>query len=61
MSIQYDSSVDLDLNGVWNLVLACQDCNRGEKNGKYARLSQIHFLDRLIKRETSILSKVTTH
>lgn len=34
------------LDGVWNLVLACQSCNRGPK-GKFARLPEIRFLERL--------------
>jgi len=55
LSIQYSSSVDLDLNGVWNLVLACQECNRGDKNGKFARLPEIHFLHRLNKRNEYLI------
>jgi hypothetical protein len=34
------------LDGVWNLVLACQSCNRGPK-GKFARLPELRFLERL--------------
>lgn len=34
------------INGIWNLVLACQDCNRGE-NGKFAQLPHIDYLFRL--------------
>ena len=37
------------LDGVWNLVLACQACNRGE-NGKFAQLPEIRFLERLHQR-----------
>lgn len=34
------------INGVWNLVLACQTCNRGEK-GKFDRLPNPRYLARL--------------
>ena len=37
------------IDGVWNLVLACQNCNRGPK-GKFARLAELRFLDRLHQR-----------
>jgi hypothetical protein len=39
------------IDGVWNLVLACQTCNRGE-NGKFAQLPELRFLDRLHKRNS---------
>lgn len=39
----------INLNGVWNLVLACKECNRG-KEGKFARIPEIRFLERLHKR-----------
>ena len=38
-----------NLNGVWNLVLSCQDCNRGSE-GKFARIPHIEYLDRLFRR-----------
>ena len=38
-----------NINGVWNLALACKDCNRGE-NGKFARVPTIELLGRLHKR-----------
>jgi hypothetical protein len=38
--------VALKLNGVWNLVLACRDCNRGI-DGKSSRLPARRFLERL--------------
>jgi hypothetical protein len=38
-----------NINGVWNLVLACQDCNRGA-SGKFARVPSINLLNRLHKR-----------
>ncbi len=34
------------LNGVWNLVLSCKECNRGEA-GKFARLPTPNLLSRL--------------
>lgn len=34
------------LDGVWNLVLACQSCNRGAK-GKFAQLPELRFLESL--------------
>jgi 5-methylcytosine-specific restriction endonuclease McrA len=42
--MQIGSSLNLD--GVWNLVLACQNCNRGA-DGKSSRLPQRRFLERL--------------
>lgn len=44
-----------DLNGVWNLVLACKECNRGE-NGKFARLPDRKYLARLAKRNDFLIS-----
>ncbi|WP_426273541.1 HNH endonuclease [Exiguobacterium sp. R-17] len=38
-----------DLNGVWNLVLACHSCNRGS-NGKFARIPSLEYLERLHRR-----------
>lgn len=55
LSIQYNSSNDLDLNRVWNLVLACTDCNRGEDNGKFARLPKPYLLERLHKRNEYLI------
>ena len=37
------------VDGVWNLVLACQSCNRGA-NGKFDQLPDLCYLDRLNKR-----------
>ena len=39
------------LDGVWNLVLACQSCNRGAK-GKFAQLPELRFLERLHTRNS---------
>jgi 5-methylcytosine-specific restriction endonuclease McrA len=38
-----------NINGVWNLVLACKDCNRGE-GGKFAKVPSHELLKRLHKR-----------
>ena len=37
------------VDGIWNLVLSCKSCNRGE-NGKFAKLPSIKLLERLNKR-----------
>ena len=44
-----DVSFDGYVDGVWNLVLACQKCNNGP-NGKFAKLPTINLLTRLYKR-----------
>ena len=36
----------LPIDGVWNLVLACRECNRGER-GKFARVPSLALLERL--------------
>ncbi|MGB9095597.1 HNH endonuclease [Erwinia sp.] len=38
-----------NLDGVWNLVLACQSCNRGHQ-GKFARIPSTKLLQRLYDR-----------
>ena len=43
------------VDGVWNLVLACRECNRGEK-GKFARLPTIDLLERLEQRNNYLIS-----
>ncbi len=43
------------VDGVWNLVLACSDCNRGE-NGKFARLPSLGLLERLNRRNDYLIS-----
>jgi 5-methylcytosine-specific restriction endonuclease McrA len=43
------------VNGVWNLVLACADCNRG-KDGKSARIPVLSLLDRLHVRNEYLIS-----
>lgn len=42
------------LDGVWNLVLACQNCNRGT-NGKFARIPSLPLLERLAKRNEYLI------
>ena len=46
---------DINLDGVWNLVLCCQKCNRGT-NGKFARVPAIKYLDRLHRRNEYLIS-----
>lgn len=37
---------DINFNGIWNLVLSCRDCNRGE-NGKLTKIPENYLLERL--------------
>lgn len=51
----------VNLNGVWNLVLACQECNRGAQ-GKFAQVPTLDLLKRLHARnEYFINSKLPLH
>lgn len=43
------------VDGVWNLVLSCQDCNRGE-GGKFASVPTIKLLGRLHRRNEFLIS-----
>lgn len=43
-----------NINGVWNLVLSCKGCNRGEF-GKFDRLPSLDFLYRLDKRNEYLI------
>ena len=43
------------IDGIANLVLACQECNRGE-NGKFDRLPSIEFLERLFNRNEYLIT-----
>jgi hypothetical protein len=43
------------VDGVWNLVLACQTCNRGGA-GIFDRLPQVRYLERLHKRNEFLIS-----
>lgn len=45
----------VNIDGVWNLVLACPECNRGE-GGKFARVPAIEYLERLSKRNEFLIS-----
>jgi len=49
------NSTQTNLNGIWNLVLACKRCNRGE-NGKFAKIPEIHLLERLHKRNSFFIN-----
>jgi hypothetical protein len=42
------------VDGVWNLVLACRSCNRGQ-DGKSARLPSLHLLERLHDRNEFLI------
>lgn len=43
-----------NLDGVWNLVLACKNCNRGH-DGKFAKLPSTHLLARLHTRNEFLI------
>ena len=43
------------VNGVWNLVLACAECNRG-RDGKSARIPDLRLLERLHRRNEFLIS-----
>lgn len=45
----------VNFNGVWNLVLSCPNCNRGE-SGKFAKAPAIKYLERLSKRNEFLIS-----
>ena len=46
---------DKPIDGVANLVLACQECNRG-KGGKFERLPSVNLVDRLFTRNEYLIS-----
>ena len=46
---------DVNLDGVWNLVLTCPECNRGI-NGKFAKAPHIKYLARLHKRNEFLIN-----
>lgn len=50
---QIDFGANLD--GVWNLVLACQSCNRGA-GGKFENLPKLRLVARLHKRNNFLIS-----
>lgn len=43
------------VNGVWNLVLSCRECNRG-REGKFARAPSLALLERLHTRNEFLIS-----
>ena len=45
----------VNLDGVWNLVLSCQNCNRGE-GGKFHRLPHLKYLQRLHNRNEFLIN-----
>ena len=45
---------DLNLDGVWNLVLSCKDCNRGQ-HGKFAQIPDQSYLERLNRRNEFLI------
>jgi 5-methylcytosine-specific restriction endonuclease McrA len=47
--------VQIDLDHVWNLVLACSGCNRG-LGGKFARLPHPSLLERLHRRNEHLIT-----
>lgn len=55
MSIQYGSTYDLQLNEIWNLVLACKECNRWEQGGKAGNLPHRDFILRLHQRNEYLI------
>jgi len=46
---------DINLNGVWNLVLSCAICNAGE-GGKFARIAALRYLERLERRNNYLIN-----
>jgi len=46
--------LDLNLDGVWNLVLASKECNRGEE-GKFTKIPNIKYLERLHRRNSYLI------
>ncbi len=51
----YRKKVLRNLDGVWNLVLSCQNCNRGVK-GKFANVPSVKLLERLNQRNEYYIS-----
>ena len=50
----HSSGYNAIINGVWNLVLACQSCNRGA-DGKFARVPRLKYLERLHTRNKFLI------
>ncbi|MEQ1448505.1 HNH endonuclease domain-containing protein [Acinetobacter lwoffii] len=55
MSIQYGSTYDLQLNEIWNLVLACKECNRWDHGGKAGNLPHLQFILQLHQRNEYLI------
>jgi len=45
----------VNIDGIWNLVLACRDCNRGV-GGKFDRIPRVDLVERLMKRNEFLIS-----
>lgn len=54
MTLPVSDRITVNLNGIWNLVLACQNCNRGQ-DGKSARIPEQRYLERLHKRNNFLV------
>lgn len=54
-ALQATAKQDLNINGIWNLVLACKECNRG-MNGKFMRLPTTEYLKKLYVRNEYLIS-----
>ncbi|HAW44941.1 MAG TPA: HNH endonuclease, partial [Sutterella sp.] len=52
---QYVQNGEINLDGVWNLVLACKRCNRGH-DGKFDRIPAEEYLGRLFARNEFLIS-----
>ena len=48
------AGLGVNLDGVWNLVLACPSCNRGPK-GKFDRIPSLQLLERLHQRNEYLI------
>lgn len=53
--ILFNYTNEINFDGIWNLVLSCRRCNRGE-NGKFAKVPKIKYLERLHKRNEFLIS-----
>lgn len=52
---EYPEFCNLNIDGVWNLVLSCQECNRGF-DGKFAKVPSLKLLERLHCRNEYFIS-----
>lgn len=46
---------EVNIDGVWNLVLSCKECNRGT-GGKFERVPELMYLERLSRRNEYLIS-----